>query len=233
MFTMTRVVDRRKVIELRKSGKTYSEIRRELGIPKSTLSNWLSKYPLTKEQLFSIEKAAKRNKDIAVERCRLTKQKKREKRLANVYNFQKKELLPLCLKEIYLVGLFLYWGEGSKSLKGAVSLSNTDPRVIKFYLFWLIKGLEIPIKKIKILVHLYEDMEKERELNYWSKELNIPRIQFSKPYIKKSKRSDIDQKGFGHGTCNVVICNVRLKEKIIMGIQAIADYYISRFDSLV
>ena len=133
---MARIEDRRKAIELRKSGKTYSEIRRGLDIPKSTLSNWLSKYPLTKEQLSSIKRATKRNKEIATEKCRFTKQKKREQRLAKVYSRQKKNLLPLSLKEIYLAGLFLYCGEGSKSLKRAVSLSNTDPRLIKFYLFW-------------------------------------------------------------------------------------------------
>lgn len=67
-------------------------------------------------------------------------------------------------------------------------------------------------------------MNQEETLDYWSKELGIPKSQFSKPYVKKSKR-DIDQKGFGHGTCNLVVCDVRLKEKIMMGISAIADYY--------
>lgn len=230
---MARIKDRRKVIELRKIGKTYSEIRRIVHVPKSTLSDWLSKYPLTKEQIFILEKNRKRNKDLSIEKVIQTKRIKREKRLAKTYIDQKKNLLPLSSKEIYLVGLFLYWGEGSKSLKGAVSLSNTDPRVIKFFLFWLKRGLRIPRKKIRVLVHLYEDMDKNGELNYWSKELNIPRVQFTKPYIKKSKRLDIDQKGFGHGTCNVGVCDVRLKEEIIEGIQAISDYYIDRFNNLV
>lgn len=224
---MVRIKDRRIAIELRKNGKTYSEIRRKLGISKSTLSNWLSKYPLSETELRAVKEGVKRNKDIAVERCRITKQKKREKRLSDVYNGEKKNYLPLSFREIEVAGLFLYWGEGSKNLKGAVSLSNTDPEVLKFYLFWLKNSFKIPTSKIRIMVHLYKDMDIERELAYWSNELKISITLFSKPYIKNSLRSDIDQKGYGHGTCNVIICDVRLKEKIMMGIKAIADYYLN------
>lgn len=230
---MARTKDRRKAIGLRKQGKTYREIRRELKIPKSTLSDWLSKYPLTEKELNLLKRRVKINKDIAVERCRLTKEKKWQKRLSDTYISQRNNLLPLTAKEIYLSGLFLYWGEGSKSLKGAVNVSNTDPRVIKFYLYWLKKALNISVNKIKVLIHLYSDMDKDNELAFWSKELSIPLKQFNKPYIKKSKRADIDQKGFGHGTCNIFVCDVLLKERIIEGIQAISDYYIDKLNNLV
>ena len=225
LFSMARIKDRQKVIILRKNGKTYSEIKRELGIPKSTLSNWLSKYPLTRDQLKAIEKTSKRNKEVGVEKCRMTKRKKREKRLREIYIKEKSKLLPLTKREIYLIGLFLYWGEGLKDIKGALSLSNTDPSVIKFYLYWLVKNLGIPKKKIKVGIHLYVDMDVEESLNYWSRELQLSRNQFSKPYIKKTKKADIDQKGFGYGTCNLILADVRLKERVMMGIKAIADYY--------
>ncbi|PIS14662.1 hypothetical protein COT64_01485 [Candidatus Shapirobacteria bacterium CG09_land_8_20_14_0_10_39_12] len=222
---MAQIEKRRKATELRTQGKTYSQIKKALDIPKSTLSDWLSQYPLSKDQLELIKKNSLQNKEIAIEKCRQTKQNKRKDRLNSVYQNEKIKLLPLLTKELYLTGLFLYWGEGSKDLKGAISLSNTDPKVIKFYLYWLIYELKVSVKKIKVLVHLYEDMELEESLKYWSKELNISRSQFSRPYIKKSKRASIDQKGFGHGTCNIVVCDVRLKEKIIKGIEAVADYY--------
>lgn len=222
---MARIKDRQKAIELRKQGKTYSEIRRKLRIPKSTLSNWLSKYPLTREQLELLEKTIKRNKDLAVERCRLTKQKKREMRLKRLYQEGRKRLLPLPKGQFYLSGLLLYWGEGSKSLRSAISLNNTDPKVVKFYLYWLTKALKIPKNKIKVYVHLYSDMDIQKSLEFWSKELKISLNQFNKPYIKKSKRVDIDHKGFGHGTCTLAVHDVRLRERIMMEINAIADYY--------
>jgi transposase-like protein len=48
---MARVIDRQRAIELRKQGKTHGQIKKELGINKSTLSGWLSEYPLSEKQL--------------------------------------------------------------------------------------------------------------------------------------------------------------------------------------
>ncbi len=62
-------------------------------------------------------------------------------------------------------------------------------------------------------------------IDYWSRELNINKIFFSKPYIKKSKKSDIDQKGFGHGTCGLRVYDTVMKENILMAIRAIGDSF--------
>lgn len=127
---MARVLDRQRVIALRKKGKTYSEIRKELGIPKSTLSDWLSKYPLTDKQLGLLQTNRKLNKALAIERARVTKQRKRENRLLFIYQEEKNRWAPLTIRELGLAGIFLYWGEGNKSLKGALSLNNTDHKFL-------------------------------------------------------------------------------------------------------
>jgi len=222
---MANILLRRKAIELRKLGKTYSEIREELVIPKSTLSDWLKTYPLSLEEKNLLEESRKRRKYFSIEKVRLVKQKKREERHKNTYLFEQRKWLSLTKRELELAGLFLYWGEGNKRLNGPVSLNNTDPQVLKFTLYWLQYGLGISRNKIKVMVHLYRDMDVEQELRYWSTELNLSLSQFSKPYIKDSKRSEIDQKGFGHGTCGLVVNSVLLKERVMMAIKAIADSY--------
>ncbi|MCL5439198.1 MAG: helix-turn-helix domain-containing protein [Patescibacteria group bacterium] len=222
---MTRIIDRQKAIRLRKQGKTYSEIKKELKISKSTLSDWLSNFYLTNEQLKLLEKSIKRKKELAIEKYRGTMHSKRETRLEKIYDIQKRTILPLLKKELDIAGLFLYWGEGNKNLQGPVSINNTDPQVLLFTLYWLTKIIMVPKEKIKVYIHLYADMNIKKEINYWSTTLNISLSQFNKPYIKKSKRIDLDQKGFGHGTCALVVNNVRLKEKILMSIKVIADYY--------
>lgn len=222
---MARVQERQKAINLRLQGHSYSEIKHTLGISKSTLSNWLSKYPLTEKQLLKISLKRGKSREIAIEKTRITKLRKREKRLIEAYQQEKSILLPLKTRELYIAGLFLYWGEGSKNLQGSVSLNNTDPDVVKFYLYWLTSVLQIPVAKIKVQLHMYSDMDIPREMDYWSDQLKIPIDSFSRPYIKRTKRSDIDHKGFGHGTCAIRVNNVLLKERIIMGIQSIADYY--------
>lgn len=225
---MTRIHLRQQAIELRKQGKTYSEIIKKLKIAKSTLSDWLSKYPLTEQQIKLLDKTRRLHIYLAIEKVRNIKQLKREKRLTSLYLKEKKVLLPLDKNSLTTAGIFLYWGEGNKSMKGPISLNNTDPSVLKFTLYWMLHILRIPKEKIKVYLHLYSDMDKQKEISFWSRELKLPLAQFINPYIKESKRVDIDQKGFGHGTCGLVVNNIRLKEKIMMDIKAIADYYSAR-----
>lgn len=225
---MTRIAERRKAIELRKQGATYSDIRIKLNISKSTLSDWLRYYPLTKKQITLLEKSKTRNKKLAIERFRSTMQMRREKRLSNLYEQERKRWISLNRREIELTGIFLYWGEGNKRLNGPISLNNTDPHILKFTLYWLIEGLKIPRNKIRVHLHLYSDMNIHQEMAFWSEELKLPLSQFNKPYIKESTRINIDQKGYGHGTCGLAVSNIRLKERIMMDIKVIADYYSSK-----
>ncbi len=220
---MARIKDRQLAIELRKQGKTYSEIRKELSISKSTLSDWLSKLPLTSEQIKNIEKSRKNNKFLGIEKIRITKQNKREARIKKTYENQRTYWGKLSKRELELAGIFLYWGEGAKNMKGPISVNNTDPAVLKFALYWMVNGLEIPKEQIKVTLHLYKDMNIKQEMDYWSKELKLPLSQFAKPYIKESTRINLTHKGFGHGTCGLLVSKILLKEKIMMAIRAISD----------
>lgn len=222
---MSRIKDRQEAIGLRKQGKTYTQIREILRVSKSTLSDWLSGFPLTSKQIVFLEKNIKNNKILGIEKIRITKRIKREARIKATYDNQKDYWGKLSRRELEIAGLFLYWGEGNKRLNGSVALNNTDPKVMKFTLYWFLNGLQVSKEKIKVDLHLYSDMKIDEEISFWSKKLNLPLSQFRKPYIKKSKRIDIDQKGFGHGTCALVVNDVRLKEKVMMSIEALADNY--------
>lgn len=216
---MARISEKREAIRLRRQGRTYSEIRKEINVAKSTLSDWLKKIPLDGNQILHIKDIRKR----AREKFIITMQAKREARINRYYIDQKKNLLPFSNRELFLAGLFLYWGQGNKSSRNLISINNTDPSVVKFALKWIVKSLKFPKEKIRVQIHLYKDMNIEKELSFWSKTLTLKPDQFCKPYIKKSSRIDIDQKGFGHGTCGVYVCNTIMKENILMAIKVISD----------
>lgn len=215
---------RKKALELRLQGYTYGQIKRELGLPKSTLSDWLQNLSLTEEQLRLLAKNRLLSRDLGIEKYRLTRQKRKIQRLQDVLKKQQSYLLPLTTRELFLAGVFLYWGEGSKQ-HGLVSISNSDPKVIKFALYWLTHILRVPKDKLKVFLHLYQDMDIKKEIDFWSKKLIIPKSQFRNPYIKNSTRDGLTYKSFGHGTCNLVVSSVELSEKIAMSIKAISDYY--------
>lgn len=222
---MAKILERKTALELRATGKSYSQIRKELGVSKSTLSYWLRNHPLNKEQLVLLRDW----NQVRIEKFRQTMKSKREKRWEIVLEEQKRTLLPLSERELFLAGLFLYWGEGAKT-RGHVSISNTDPKILKFALYWLVEILNIPKERIRIGLHLYKDMSVSEEIKYWSRVLGISKSQFNKPYIKKSNRVGLSYKGFGHGTCNLVCCSVELSEKIAMSIKAVSDYYGEKSD---
>lgn len=230
---MARIKDRQKAIELRKQGKTYSQIRKELDVAKSTLSDWLSKYPLTEEQIEILQKTHLFNRQIGIEKTRIIKQKKREARIKSAYEGQKIYWSKLSKRELEIAGIFLYWGEGAKRMNGPIFLNNTDPQVLKFTLYWMVQGLGISKEKIRVMLHLYRDMDVRKEMQYWSQELKLPLSQFAKPYIKESIRANLTHKGFGHGTCGLLVSNILLKEKIMMAIKAISDYHADKIEAMI
>ena len=199
---------------------SYSQIKNALKISKSTLSCWLKDYPLSKQRIDEL----RGNNEQRIEKFRETMGRKHENRLKEVYETEKVNILPLSDREIFIFGLGLYWGEGTKRQMKELSISNTDPDLIKFFIYWLEKSLNVSRQKVRILLHLYEDMNIEKEQKYWSETLDIPLSQFYKPYIKKTSQADIKHKGgFGHGTCNAGIGSVPLAEKVMMGIKVVSD----------
>lgn len=218
-----RTKDRRKAIRLRREGKTYSEIRKKLDIPKSTLSEWLNNYPLSNKQIQNLQVNVRKSREKAAEKTIVTKRQKKLERIKIIEKKEKKALLPLNKREFYIAGLFLYLGEGRKGDNSTVSLNNTDPRVVKMFYYWLVYVLEVRKERIRVAVHIYEDMNIEKSLNYWSNYLHIQRKQFVKPYIKHSLRQEVDQKGYGYGTCGLYVYDRQLKLKILAGIDVIAS----------
>ncbi len=181
-------------------------------------------HPLTRQQLIALAKNKQNSRDLAREKFIATFKKRRLEHLRKVLDQQSTKLLPLTPKELLIAGLFLYWGEGAKK-RGTVSISNTDPRVVKFALYWMVEILKIPIEKVRVNLHVYKDMNVEEVIEFWSKKLDIPRSQFMKPYTKKTNRSGLSYKSFGHGTCRLYAGNTKISEEIAMAIKSIAEYY--------
>src|SRR3989344_912760 len=182
---MAKFKERSKAIELRKRGKSYSQIKAILRVSKSTLSLWLQDFPLTEKRLRELRDWNQSRIENYIE----TRRKQREAILSDIYKIEKRKILPLTPKDIFIGGLFLYWGEGTKvKLSSEAILSNTNPAILKAFIYWLENSFNIDRNDIKIRLQLYKDMNSLKEINYWSKILNIDFCQFRKPYIKKSNR---------------------------------------------
>ena len=209
--------EREKALILRAKGMSYSQIKKELNVSKSSLSLWLNNHPLSAERILELQA----NSPIRIERYRETMRKKREKGFEVVYQKVKSDLGLLSDRDLLIGGIFLYWGEGSKTSPYCCSVSNTDPDVLKMFIKWLAL-FGVDKNKLHLSLHLYKDMNIKREVEYWSKELSIPVSLFKRPYIKDSNLSGLTYKtGFGHGTCNVRYYNKSLWQYSLMSLKYI------------
>lgn len=215
---MARPRDKEQAIKLRLQGLSYSQIKTEMGLHKSTLSGWLKDYPLSSEQIKKLRDFSPQR----IEKCRNTKAKKVKDRHESVYSKVSSDIGMLSERELFIAGFFLYWGEGSKSEKTTTGLSNTDPAMVRFFIKW-IKLLNVDNKKLHVTLQLYTDMNVEKEIDFWSKELKLSRELFKKPYVKESTLAGLTYKrGFGHGTCNIRIFDRDLAEYVHMAMKRLS-----------
>jgi len=182
---MDRKILKGKAIVLRKKGKTYSEIQKDLKvrIPKSTLSYWCQNVPLPPEygpkiNLLNLANCEKgRAVAVVVNRCKREEflQKLHEK---NFYLLKKtnKHVLKMLLAMIYIC-------EGSNwSVHRGLVLGNTDPDLINFYIF-LLKTCYPDIishDNLRCRIGCRADQDIKKLEKFWSGATKIPLKHFYK-----------------------------------------------------
>jgi DNA-binding CsgD family transcriptional regulator len=97
------------------------------------------------------------------------------------YNPKGQELLEL-------VGLCLYWAEGSKSHPRKVELTNSDPEMIKIFLTFLRKVCGVSEQHLRCRIQLHNSNFYQESLKYWSSVTNLSQSQFIHRYLKKDKK---------------------------------------------
>ncbi len=218
---MARLEDRKRALELRTEGKSYSQIKKILSVGKGTLSYWLKDHPLSKEQISLLRD----HNQERIEHYRETRRRKKQERLDLVLENQRKKILPLSKRDLFIAGFFLYWGEGSKTKIAEIEVANTYPSVVRCFIDWMVGCFDVPQSKFRVHLHLYRDMNITKEMDFWSRELAMPKEQFIRPYIKPTYFKDVNRGSFGHGTCTVRVANARISETVLMGIKAIRENF--------
>lgn len=218
---------RQKAIELRvKNRLSYGEIRKRIGVPKSTLSYWLQEYPLDESEILELRRGAWLRGETSRERFRNTMRQKREQLENEAYCRQRKNIANIKKESFFVAGLMLYLGEGDKRNRARVGLANTDSAVIQFFVKWLKDFLGIDRRKMRAELHLYENMDIDAEKLFWEKITGFPKKQFYKTQIRKIRKGSFNyQELQRHGTCSIIFHSVEKKREIMMAIKALLDVY--------
>lgn len=199
-----KTLEREKAICLRKEGKTYSEILNAIPVAKSTLALWLKEVKLSKPQKQKFTNA----KRLAALRGGQAKKKQRIEKQSKIILEAKSEIKNLSERELFLIGVALYWAEGSKEKEyqpgSGFQFSNMDPKMIQFFLFWLQKVCKIDRNMIIFNIFLHESHKARMAevKKFWSKITGFPLDNFSTVYwkrnkLKKTNRKNTEEKYYG------------------------------------
>lgn len=186
-----------KVVTLRKRGHSYSEIRKETGIAKSTINNWLTFAGLTlsKEHLEISRKKYIENNVIATQASKITRAKRKSE---DINRFIQKYKVNLD-DPLFVAGIMLYEAEGSKG--GNNNFSNSDYRLILTFMRFLETYFNINRRDnmtYRLYIHEIRKDDLQRLINFWSKKLTIDpkKIKISwKHNIVTKKRENLNYVG--------------------------------------
>lgn len=189
---------KKQLITLYQNGLSSKKISKKLNISVNKVNYWLKKFEIPKR---SISEAIylKYNPN------------------GNPFQIKKN----LTNKELKLLGLGLglYWGEGSKKNVSGVRLSNSDPKLIKKFIEFLVKICQVETDKIKFWLQIFDDTSPQKALKFWCKELNVQSKQFYKPTITPSRGLGTYKEKCKFGVITVMFNNVKLKKQLLSMIE--------------
>lgn len=212
-----------RVLELRLNKQlSYSQIKKLVPVSKSSLSLWLRNYPLSEKRIRELRDWS----EVRIEKYRETRRQQREARFRRYVVEEKAKIGNFTKRDLLIAGLAIFWGEGGKTSRGQLTISNTDPSMMRLVKYWFIEILGFTNDKIRVRLQLYKDMNIKQQFKYWSRQLNLPQSSFTKPLIKITTTDKFTHKGlFGHGTCELKVFSTEAEERMLASLHVLSDYF--------
>lgn len=191
----------------------------------STLSAWLRDIPLNDAQRNRLRRRP-------LDAIRMTSRANHERRLAREAHIKRTtaaQIGPLSGRDLFIAGVVAYAAEGSKQkpwqTSRTVSLTNSDPRMIRLFLRWLtLLGVEPSCLAFRVSIH--QDADVEAALRYWSGVVGIPPDLFQRTTLKKGNPKT-PRRNTGPGYYGCLVVSVRrsgdLNKQLAGWFEAIAD----------
>lgn len=186
--------------DLRRAGRTYDQIARELGVSKSSVSLWVRDLPRPERRPRTrAESAAIGRRGWEARLRQRDEQRRRTKRAAAAQIGQLSE------RELFLIGVGLYWAEGSKSKpyrrSERVVFTNSDPDMIGLYLAWL-DLLGVDRAALRFAVNIHESADVGGAERFWAAQVCVPVAQLQKTSLKRHRPSTTRKNvSAGHRGC--------------------------------
>ncbi|MET7288581.1 hypothetical protein [Streptomyces sp. NPDC005573] len=193
---------RQKARELRLQGRTYDQIQVALGCSKSSISLWVRDLPKPERRRSTKEASA------IARRGWEAKLRIRDEERSRTKEAAARGIGNISDRELFLVGVGLYWSEGSKDKPYArrekVTFVNSDPGMIKVFLAWL-HLLGVERERLRFTVMIHETADVAGAERYWSDLVDAGRHAFGKTTLKRhNPRTVRKNTGDGYRGCLAV-----------------------------
>lgn len=204
----------------REHGLAITDICKQLGVAKSSVSLWVRDIILSDEQIAALHKqhyaywaqmrGAHTNAIKGREQRRIYQEEGRQKA-------REGDLM-------HLAGCMLYWGEGAKN-RNALKMSNSDSGMLVFYMRFLRETLKVTNDRIilRIMCYLGNGLSQQDIEHYWLQTLLLPHECLRTTMVNLQPKSS-QQKGrkLLYGTVEIGMYDTRLAQHVLGAIQEYA-----------
>ncbi len=170
------------------SGLNVREVAKEMGVSHSTINHTMRRNNIPRRSFSEASRIRFSKKPVS---------------------YNKKQNLTQKEKYLHIAALMLYWAEGSKKGKWVIDFTNSDEKMVLLFLSALRRIYQIDESRLRAALYCHANQNLKKIHDYWSKLLNIPKTQFSKPYV----RTDVDEKKknkMPHGLIHIRYCDKKL-----------------------
>src|SRR6266550_7016884 len=224
MFSRVKTEERELARAIRRDeGAPIKEIARRLGVATSSVSRWVRDIELTPAQEQELlRRNPAYNRQLSGRAIQAAN--RRVERLA----FQDEgRSLALRGDSCHASGCMLYWAEGEKD-RNALRFYNSDPEMVRFFVFFLKKYYDLRDEEIKITCNLFADhLQRQHEIEqFWLDVAQLSKRSLCKSYVnvysKHSKKKRTNR--LPYGTVRVTVCRTRVVQSIFGSIQEYAGF---------
>ena len=198
---------------LRDRGMSMNEIAHILGVTKSSVSLWVRDIELSPEQRGGLSARGRSVESIEL---------RRQNRLCNELSRRRAhfdgavgQVRKVSSRDLFYMGCALYWGEGSKTSRGTLGFTNSDPRAIQVMMRFFREVCGVKDGKFRAHAMLHPHLKPERAEIYWSDVSGIPRAQFYKTSMQHNKSSKNKKDSLPNGTFTINVHDTVLYLKVM------------------
>lgn len=194
--------------ELRRDGQSVKGVARNLGVAPSTVSVWCRDIHLTPDQHRRLQEFTRSRSYIGRMKAAETHRARRLERMSTGYDWARRTLGRLSSRDLLLVGVSLYWAEGSRKGDTRVVFTNSDPAMIRLMLNFFRRccGCSDDRMTYSILINEAHRARAQDVLSFWTRVTGAPRSAFRKTTFIRTKLRKVYENHYEHfGTLKIRI----------------------------